>query len=212
MHLNGIEIIIIRKAGRFFKVYEAELKTRLFDGQKEYIVKTIMNEFKSDWEPCAYYDTYFDTVNHDFANTEKELRLRKIVTGDKETFFITFKDPPFDKISKSKNEHEIAVNDYDEANVLLKQLGFIIDISFKKHCHITQIQYCSYKITITLTDIEELPETFMEIEVLTPNSNDVRLIFPILHELLAKLKISPEQLTNEYYTDMVRSINKQLPV
>jgi putative ABC transport system permease protein len=124
------------------------------------------------------------------------------VAGDRESILLTLKEPPFDQISKSKNEHEIIVNNHDEATVLLKQLGFIIDVSFKKHCQITQIQYCSYKINITLTDIEELSGTFMEIEVLTLDSDDTEVIFYILHELLVLFKVSSEQLCNEYYTEI----------
>ena len=72
-------------------------------------------------------------------------------------------------------------------------------------CQVTQIQYCSYNINITLTDIVELSETFMEIEFLTPALDNNKVIFPILHELLTLLKVSNEQLSNEYYTDMVRN-------
>jgi predicted adenylyl cyclase CyaB len=136
--------------------------------------------------------------------TERELRLRKIITGSQETILITYKEPPFDEKSKSKNEHEIIVNSYDAADTLLKHLGYINDVSLEKRCQITLIQYCLYNINITLTDIVELSGTFMEIEVLTPESDNIKAIFPVLHELLALLKVSTEQLSNEYYTDMVR--------
>lgn len=185
-------------------MYEVELKTRLYKGQKEYLQNTITALFECNWESCIYHDTYFDTINRDFAISERELRLRKILTGSQETILITYKEPPFDQKSKSKNEHEIIVNNYDQADTLLKLLGFIKDVSFKKRCQVTQIQYCFYNINITLTDIVELSETFMEIEVLTPETDNIKEVFSILHELLTLLKISAKQLSNEYYTDMVR--------
>jgi len=187
------------------KMYELELKARLYKGQKEHIQEAVTALFECSWDSCIYHDTYFDTANRDFAISERELRLRKILTGSQETILITYKEPPFDEPSKSKNEHEITVNSYDEADTILKHLGFINDVSLNKCCQVTQIQYCSYNVNITLTDIVELSDTFMEIEVLTPTLDNKEAIFPILHELLTLLKVSNEQLSNEYYTDMVRN-------
>jgi predicted adenylyl cyclase CyaB len=146
-------------------MYEVELKTILHKGQKEYINKAIIDLFACNWESCIYHDTYYDTVNHDFAASERELRLRRILTGSQETILLTYKETPFDKKSKSKNEHEVIVNSYEKADNILKHLGYLTDVSFNKHCQVTQVQYGFYDINITLTDIEELSDAFMEIEV-----------------------------------------------
>jgi len=87
-------------------MYEVELKTRLYKGQKEVIQETITALFECNWESGIYHDTYFDTANRDFTISERELRLRKILIGGRETILITYKEPPFDESSKSKNEHD----------------------------------------------------------------------------------------------------------
>ena len=186
------------------KIFEVELKARLKTGQIENIEKILENTYECQPEVCVYHDIYFDTTSKNLGGSEKELRLRKITSNKSETILLTYKEPPFDNISKSKIEHEVSVNSNEQAIVILEHLGYSADISFEKHCTNFRVVYQSLEIILTLVRMIELKRDFIEVEVQTAEANMVTQIYVCLHEFLLGLKVMPDQLTNEYYTDMVR--------
>lgn len=191
------------------KIYEVELKARLKTGQIGDIAKILKDVYKCQAKRCIYNDTYFDTISKDFFKTERELRLRKIITDQAEKVLLTYKDPPFDNLSKSKCEREVKVSSREETSAILGHLGYIEDISFEKHCINFQVKYRSFEILATLVSMSELEQDFIEVEVLTNNTDAITQINEVLHEFLSRLNVAPEQLTNEYYTDMVRHLRGQ---
>jgi adenylate cyclase class 2 len=104
------------------KIYEVELKAKLKTGQKIDIEDRLKNTFNCIPQNCIYLDTYFDDINRSSLESEKELRLRKITKDNNETVFLTYKEPPFDNISKSKIEHEVLLSSYDEISIILEHL------------------------------------------------------------------------------------------
>jgi len=190
-------------------MFEVELKARLNTGQIEEIEKVLKSTYKCSSEICVYQDTYFDTVSRDLDENERELRLRKTVTGQSKTVLLTYKEPPFDSISKSKPEHEILVNSHEQAAIILGHLGYVADISFQKHCTNFQVGYRSMGILVTLVRMKELNEDFIEVEVQTAEAEMITEIIDCLHEFLVLLNVMPEQLTTEYYTEMVRQVRNQ---
>lgn len=191
------------------KIYEVELKAILKDGQIEDIEKILENTYKCNPEICVYHDTYFDTINKDLLKSEKELRLRKITIAQTEKVLLTYKEPPFENISKSKIEHEIRVSSSKEASIILGHLGYIEDISFQKECTNFHVSYRAFEILVTLVKMRELEQDFIEAEVLTDDIDAITQVKEVLHEFLSLLNITPKQLTNEYYTDMVRHARSQ---
>ena len=173
-------------------------------GQIEYIEKILENTYECQSEVCEYDDSYFDTISKDLSESEKELRLRKITIDKSETILLTYKEPPFDNISKSKVEHEVSVNSHEQAAVILEHLGYIAYISFQKQCTNFRVVERSLEIFVTLVRMIELKQDFIEVEVQTADAYSVTQINECLHEFLLGLKVMPDQLTNEYYTEMVR--------
>ena len=190
------------------KIYEIELKATLKDGQFEDIAK-VLQDYKCQAKRCIYNDTYFDTVSKDFFKSERELRLRKIINDQTEEVLLTYKAPPFDNLSKSKIEHEVRVSSYEEASIIIRNLGYTEDISFQKDCTNFQVKYRTFEIMVTLVKMRQLEQDFIEVEVLINDTDAITQINEILHEFLLFLNVAPEQLTNEYYTDMVRYLRGQ---
>lgn len=185
-------------------MYEVELKARLKAGQIEEIKNLIENTYRCNSEICVYHDTYFDNRGQDLMKSERELRLRRITRMMDESIFLTYKEKPFDQLSKSKLEHEVIVSNYDESAAILKLLGYSEDIRLLKHCINYSLEYRSWPILITLVRINELNQDFIEVEVQTEQAELINSIFNVMHEFMLNLNIMPDQLTNEYYTDLFR--------
>ncbi len=189
-------------------IYEVELKARLKVDQIEEITRLLANTFKGSSERCVYHDTYFDNHGQDLMKTERELRLRKITKNSIESFYLTYKESPFDERSRSKLEHEIMVSSFAESAAILMLLGYSEDISFFKHCTNYHIEYRSFEILVTLVRILELQQDFIEVEVQLGEEAKISQVHTILQEFLSLLKVSPDQLTAEYYTDLLRNARK----
>lgn len=172
-------------------------------GQIDYIEKALQETYKCTSEICVYHDTYFDMSSNDFKKSERELRLRKITFDESETIWLTYKDPPFERISKSKREHEIQVSSHEQAADILRGLGYVEDICFEKHCTNLRVVYRSLNILVTLVKIAQLKQDFVEVEVLRGELDKADQVCECLQEFLSSLQVMPEQLTNEYYTEMV---------
>lgn len=187
-------------------MFEVEIKARLTHGQYQDIENILQRDFQCPLMNCLYHDTYFDTRNNDLTATGRELRLRRVSGHIQDRVLLTSKEPPFDEITRSKVEHEIEVSSYDEALALVTTLGFTEDVAFQKYCSICSVDYSSYQVGITLVEIAELPEKYIELEILISDAEHVNESMAILHELTTLLHIDPEQITNEYYTNLVRKI------
>ncbi|GAB6102609.1 class IV adenylate cyclase [Thermococcus atlanticus] len=107
-------------------------------------------------------DLYFQHPCRDFAETDEALRIRiKKFNGHFEAF-LTYKGPKLDRISKTRREIEVPINDVDAYIDILHSLGFREVISVEK----TREKYYVEKgITITLDEVEGLGK-FIEIEEL----------------------------------------------
>lgn len=159
---------------------------------------------KNPGEICDYYDAYFDTANKDFMKSERELRLRRITLNNTETVWLTFKEPPYEDIYKNKIEHEVVVSSYEDTALILNKLGYSEDISFQKKCVNFRTMYGSLDILVTLVTVGEIERDFIEVEEKTTEAGDIPGIYEVLKEVLFSLQVMPDQLTGEYYTDMVR--------
>lgn len=190
-------------------MYEVEIKARLQPGQDQEIEDWLCLNYNGRFENCIYHDTYFDTRNHNLTAQEKELRLRKITGENQNCLVLTYKDPPFDSVTRSKAERQIKVDSYHETLAFIKGLGMVEDIAFEKQCNTCSINYSSYQVEISLVYVSEINERFIELEILISDAEAIREAMDALYELALLLKIDPQQVTNEYYTDLVRSARRR---
>lgn len=102
-------------------------------------------------------DLYFQHPSKNFKDTDEALRLRKI----EDKAIITYKGPKLSKISKTREELEMSVEDYNKAEDILVKLGFKPLLHVKKE-RTTFIPRYGMKISF---DIVEGLGTFIEAEM-----------------------------------------------
>ncbi len=187
-------------------MYEVELKAILRN--KNETINAIKRLKSSKIETLVYEDFYFDTPQKKLFNAEIELRVRKKIGNDTH-IILTYKDVPFDINTKSKPEYEVEVSDATKIISILISLGYIIDISFSKFCSNYYLNFNKQKVTLTIVDLKETKTSFIELETVIENKNDINFAINNLYLLLEELKISRKDLTNEYYTDLIRNLSKK---
>lgn len=182
-------------------MYEVELKARIDNADR---LRSSLAGIAGDPESAHYEDIYWNSAQ-DFVAQGKELRLRVIKRKHTETVELTYKDPPFDVTSQSKPEIQINVSNQHDALKLLMKLGFVRDITFRKVCLIYRFQWLALPVVLTVAEVPELAESFVEVETLVADKNATTPAFDKLYALLAHLHIPKSALTNTYYTDAVRA-------
>ncbi len=185
-------------------MYEVELKAILVKPQ-EVIRKLEATEINS-YAEVHYEDVYF-APDVQFIHEERELRVRKktdIHTSHVEVV-LTYKDRPFDVVSKSKPEYEVRLSDFETGLVILKGLGFKIDVRFEKLCKNYSIRFQNEVIEVTIAEIPQLEHQYIEVECRTENISETGKLFELLDGFLHDIGIREEDINNSYYTDLVKN-------
>lgn len=184
-------------------MYEVELTARL----KNYN-QTLKNIQKSN--PVSQYrldydDRYFDK-NNSLTEEDQEFRLRtKTNLGSGEAkHYLTFKDKPFDKITRSKPEYETIVLDHHNTEQILFHLGYTKTAHYTKHCEIFNLSFDEVSVEIALVQFDELKDSFIEIETTTANYFETDVLFEKLYHLLSELELSKDDLTEDFYIEMIK--------
>lgn len=190
-------------------MFEAELKYRLDAAQYD----RILGKLKAfpgceDHGTYLYHDQYFDDAEHTVTGSQREVRLRVIVdeTNGTEEAFLTYKHPPFDEESRSKQEDESQVYNPDTIEDMLEEDGFYPYLKFDKHCHGLELPWDDKRIEVTLVKIDGLNDCYMELEILEENKDAAMEDLHHLRAFAAELGLGEAQRTNEYYTDMVAAM------
>jgi adenylate cyclase class 2 len=136
-------------------------------------------------------DTYYNSPNRDFAQTDEALRIRS-VNGRS---VLTYKGQKLDTISKTREEFETEV-DGENARSILLALGYFESGNVSKKREIYKLD----DITIVLDTVEGLGE-FMEVEIVAEeNSEEAKeKMFAFLEEL----GIRQEDTIRTSYLEMV---------
>jgi adenylate cyclase class 2 len=104
-------------------------------------------------------DNYFDDANATFKKSDRCLRLRRLLVGKNERFFLTYKGAKEKNELKKRQEVEIEVEDGNSAEKLLLLLGYNKALVFEKKRRIWRFGECEVV-------LDELPllGSFVEIE------------------------------------------------
>jgi adenylate cyclase class 2 len=104
-------------------------------------------------------DNYFDDANATFKKSDRCLRLRRLLVGKGERFFLTYKGAKEKNEFKKRQEIEIEVEDGNSAEKLLLLLGYNKALVFEKKRRIWRFDQCEVA-------LDELPllGSFVEIE------------------------------------------------
>lgn len=128
-----------------FRVPHDVVRPRLDDAVHEYDVRQV--------------DTYYDHPARDFASTDEALRIRRSTKEGDTRALVTYKGPLVDASSKTREEHETAVDDGEALHAVLDGLGFAPAARVEKQREVWSLDGA----TVTLDDVDGLGE-FVEIE------------------------------------------------
>ncbi len=140
-------------------------------------------------------DIYFNGINRDFRKTDEALRIR----DDDGTFFVTYKGPKLDNISKTREEIEVKIEDKEKMRQIFKKLGF-------KEVHpIRKIReiYKKDNIIASIDNVEGLG-IFLELEKSISDSEITKKdeILNELLDLLKSLNISKDKIIRKSYLEL----------
>ena len=180
-------------------VIEAEIKARVHDVDH---VRGLLGQ-RATGQVSRYRDTYYDRPGHQLTQDGRELRVRVVETHGRRRCLLTYKGPVADAQTGSKPETETEVSDADAADAILLALGFTPLVAFDKHCVNYAFTASGRQIQATLVTVPELEGTFMEVETMSPSTDDLGAALDVIRAFLAELGIPASDQTSELYTDAV---------
>lgn len=131
------------------------------------------------------HDIYFNAPDKDYKETDEALRIREIPDGDDFKRILTYKGPKIDSESKTRKEVEVSIDNTENMNEILINLGFKPSAIVNKVRRI--FQYEEY--TITVDKLNQLGY-FMEIEYVVNEDSDIEIIRDNILEIFKKLEIT----------------------
>jgi len=172
-------------------MYEVELKLRAdHDSLREQLDELGAEQVDSRQQT----DTYYNAPHREFAETDEALRIRyeQPVDGNAVTK-LTYKGPLVEQESKTREEHETAVDDEQALTGILSGLGFEPAARVEKDREF----YALDGYTITLDSVTDLGE-FVEIEQET-TAEEVESVREGAVDILSQLGLDPsEQIRTSY--------------
>jgi adenylate cyclase class 2 len=183
---------------------EAEVKARLRDPDH---VRAEPARRASE-EVAVYSDTYFDSPDGSFTSADRELRVREVRTDAGVRNVLTYKGAAVDAESGSKPESETQVTDADAAREILAGLGYVVEIAFGKQCSNYRFSHAGREMLATVVRLPEIDGTFIEIETLVDENDDVSAALEDVRTVLAELGVEREDETTETYTGAVRAARR----
>jgi adenylate cyclase class 2 len=139
-------------------------------------------------------DTYYNDQVHDFEKTDEALRVR----AQDNRFFLTYKGPKIDKLSKTRKEYQVEINDANSMGDILSSLGFFpVATVIKKRKN--------YRIGDFLISLDEVRNlgNFIEIEISVKNPWNYEEKVESIFKIIEKLGISRETTIRKSYLEMV---------
>ncbi len=139
-------------------------------------------------------DTYYNSSSRDFEKTDEALRMR--VHDQK--YFLTYKGPKMDNISKTREEYQVEINDVNSMGSMLSALGFFpVGTVIKKRKN-----YRMGDFHISLDDVRNLGN-FIEIEIPAKNPRNYEGKVESIFKIIEKLGITRESTIRKSYLEMI---------
>ncbi|MGL4594694.1 MAG: class IV adenylate cyclase [Thermoguttaceae bacterium] len=160
--------------------------------------------------PFEEMDQFYQHPNRDFRKTDEGLRIRRRFVADRaDEFFVTYKGPKIDQLTKTRREIEMPLVEPDLWNQMLLALGFLpagFVHKFRRHSHLT---YSGISISILLDELpflreKGMPHQFVEIETIAEEA-DLEVARTILIDFAALLNLTDPVRTG--YLNMLEAIS-----
>ncbi len=146
----------------------------------------------------AQADTYYRAPFRDFAKTDEALRVR---VQDKK-YFLTYKGPRMDSVSKTRKEYEVEVNDADILGNILSSMNFSPVATIVKK----RKKYRLGEFIISLDKVRELGD-FIEVEVSLQDSKSHEEKVESIFRLFEKLGLGRDESIRKSYLEMMLEIS-----
>ena len=184
--------------GAILEMIEVEIKVLVLDVFElvQQMKKIGFTESKSVKES----DFYFDNESSQIKTCDAALRIRSCenLKDNTSEFFMTYKGPKMDRISMTRNELEMKIEDMDTAKDILMSLGYIRIypvIKERKYFYMDQVTAC-------LDQVENLGD-FLELEIVVVNECEKEQALTKLLDLIKKLGYESKDLIRKSYLSML---------
>jgi len=188
-------------------MYEVELKVRANHGP----VRERLRALEATPERAVVQaDTYYDAPDRSFADTDEALRIRResqgsfpgqdgAPDGDEggHATRITYKGPLVDDETKTREEHETAVEDGETMDAILRSLGYDPAATVHKEREVYGLE--GFEVTL---DVVEGLDEFVEVDAEVPEA-ELDRTRDRARELLAELGLDPGDGIRTSYLGMV---------
>ena len=175
------------------KLFEVEIKAKIknFIEIRENLIK--LGAIKK--KLISMEDYYFKHPKRDFGKTDEALRIRK--TNEKK--YLTYKGPKLDKITKTREEIEIEIQEPEIFKVILKKLGFVEVPKISKKREIFELN----KIKICLDDVQFIGK-FIELEIEAKDEEDRIKKVNELIKFAESIGINKKDFIRKSYLELIR--------
>ncbi len=144
-------------------------------------------------------DTYYNASVHDFGKTDEALRVR--VQDDR--YFLTYKGPKMDSVSKTRNEFQVEIDDANSMGEILSALGFSPVATVIKR----RKNYRIGDFLISLDEVRNLGN-FIEIEISVKNARNCEEKVESIFKFIERLGMSRESTIRKSYLEMIIEKNQ----
>lgn len=171
---------------------EVEVKARV--GDPKLVERSIIALGASPIGIETQADTYYSSPYRDLGKTDEAFRVR--VQDNK--YFLTYKGPKMDSLSKTRKEYEVEFNDADSMGNILSSLGFLPVATLVKKRKMFRLG----DFLISLDEVRKLGD-FIEVEVSLRDSKSHEDKLESIFRLFEKLGISRDESIRKSYLEMI---------
>jgi adenylate cyclase class 2 len=132
----------------------------MFEAEIKYLATTPLPCFGQPSGEVLSRDCYFDSPDGTFYASGQELRLRRMA----DRTLITYKRPPFEAVSRSKEEWETGLADPQAMRDILTGLGYVVRLEFAKHRRLYGASHQGLSLSVAVATVDFCAQTFVEIE------------------------------------------------
>lgn len=197
-------------------MFEIEIKVRVSD--PDLIRRKLENHQASYKFFLTHKDIYYNMPKslRDFKKTDEALRLRTSIRYDKKNkynpqeidYFLTYKGKKIDELTKSREEIEIKIEDFEKMREILELLGFQEVLTVMKERELYEFKLNDHKITVLLDYIPILKQHFIEAEYLTELNEDIAESRERLFSFLNLLGMNKKDSIRKSYLELILENNK----
>jgi adenylate cyclase, class 2 len=108
-----------------------------------------------------------------------------------------------DAESGSKTELETTGDDPDTLKAILEALGYAVFVAFDKHRTNYRFIRHNRELLATVVEVPQIDGTFIEVETLIPDSDDLDAALGLVRDILDELGITRADETRDTYTGAV---------